>query len=81
MFASDWLTASTSFLTASWHVSLVTFFIPSLASSSRDLYAFLEIQGMFRDVKKTFIPVAPIPALTDPFDKREKKDRFKIKDF
>ena len=59
--------ASSSFLTASLHDSLVTFKISSLALSSRDLKVYFDSHGIFSVVKNTFIPVAPTPAFIDPF--------------
>ncbi|KAK2556013.1 hypothetical protein P5673_022006 [Acropora cervicornis] len=72
----DSTTASTSLLIASVQVSFVTCKIPSIASSSRNLYALFESHGMLSEVRKTFMPVAPIPAFIDPLTKRKMTKRY-----
>ena len=58
--------ASTSSLTALSHVLAATLSMPYFASSSWILQALFDNHGMLRDVRKTFIPVAPNPAFMDP---------------
>lgn len=55
----DSTTASTSLLIGSVQVSFMTCKIPSTASTSKNLYILFGSHGMLRELRKTFMPVAP----------------------